>query len=373
MTRLGGDSDSAALQIELQECRRLLEQLTGEAHTNERKWERMLERQEEILRASTLAQLLSVLTAGFKRSFGLEAVRLLIDDPAHEIRHLLEAGDSRLEDPAAVRFVDSLIGLSPQFVSLRRVWLGGYMSADHGLLFADGRSLRSLAFLPLRRHEKLVGVLCFGSADEQRFHRRLNTSFFQHLASIATIAFENACNRERVVQSSLSDYLTGWRNRRYLNVRLREELARARRLGTEVSCLMVDVDHFKIVNDLHGHAVGDAVLREVASRIEAKIRESDTAVRFGGDEFVLLLPDASMDGAVRLAERIERAVEPPLALAGLPSFKVTVSIGAAALRVSREAADLRDLAERLLMAADEALYDAKQAGRACVRSRHVTL
>lgn len=369
----GGESGEIAGGADLQECRRLLRQLTAEAQSNERKWERMLERQEEILRASTLAGLLSVLTSGFKESFALERVRLLIDDPAHETRHLLAACEVQLADPSAVQFVASLVSVCPQFVSLRRVWLGSFVPADHALVFPNERSLRSLAFLPLRRHEKLVGVLCFGSADEQRFHRHLSASFFQYLSSIAAVSLENACNRERVVQSSLSDFLTGWRNRRYLNVRLREELARARRLISEVSCLMVDLDHFKAINDGHGHAVGDAVLREAASRIEAKIRESDTAVRFGGDEFVMLLPDTSLDGAVRLAERIQTAIEPPFTVAGVASFTVTVSIGVASLRVPREVTDLRDLAERLLLTADEALYDAKEAGRACVRARSVSL
>ena len=109
---------------------------------------------------------------------------------------------------------------------------------------------------------------------------------------VAAICIENAVNRARLLRSGLTDFLTGFHNRRYLHARLREELARAQRAKQSLACLMIDVDHFKRINDQYGHLAGDAVLREVAQRIDAEMRISDTGARFGGDEFAIVLSQA---------------------------------------------------------------------------------
>ena len=103
---------------------------------------------------------------------------------------------------------------------------------------------------------------------------------------------ENAVNRARLLRAGITDFLTGWHNRRYLQQRLKEELARAQRRGGTISCLMIDIDRFKSINDGYGHLAGDNALKEVAHRIEAQIRSMDTAARFGGDELAILLPEA---------------------------------------------------------------------------------
>ena len=118
--------------------------------------------------------------------------------------------------------------------------------------------------------------------------------------------------------------LTGWNNRRYLQLRLTEELARARRDRTHVACLMLDVDHFKRINDNFGHAAGDTVLRELANRIDTEVRASDISARYGGEEFVILLPNTEPSAAVGLAERIRHAVSSsPCTLPGGSSVTVT--------------------------------------------------
>jgi diguanylate cyclase (GGDEF)-like protein len=206
-------------------------------------------------------------------------------------------------------------------------------------------------------------VLCFASADAERFSRHHQTDFVRHLASVVAVCLENACNRARVLRSGLSDYLTGWHNRRYLNARLREELARAQRTGASVACMMIDVDLFKTINDSYGHAGGDEVLREVAARIEAHVRASDTAARFGGDEFTLLLPETALEDAVRLAERIRAAMEPVIEVLPGEAARVTLSIGVSAVGGAARGSDLKGLADRLLGEADAALYKAKAAGR----------
>src|SRR5690606_24722266 len=106
----------------------------------------------------------------------------------------------------------------------------------------------------------------------------------------AAFCLESSANRARLVRSGLTDVLTGWHNRRYLQTRLMEELARCRRDGTPLTCLMIDVDHFKPINDRYGHLAGDEALRQLAQCIDGEIRDSDVSARYGGEEFVILLP-----------------------------------------------------------------------------------
>ncbi|MBS0394614.1 MAG: sensor domain-containing diguanylate cyclase [Proteobacteria bacterium] len=352
----GGRADAEELRAQL---RRFKE----EAAANEQKWQRTLERELDLLRAETLPELFARVTSGLAGSYGLDAVQLVIEDPNHEIQHLMLGMGDRPEEIPGVKFVDTLVGLSPQLGSLRRPWLGQYVRADHELLFPGAAGLRTLALLPLRRQERTAGALCFGSSDPERFSHRLGADFLQHLAQVTAICLENACNRARVLRSGLSDYLTGWHNRRYLTARLREELARAQRSGTSVACLMIDVDHFKTLNDSYGHIGGDEALREVSARIDSQVRASDTAARFGGDEFTLLLPDTSLADAARLAERIRATMAPPVDVGRGRSHAVTLSIGVAAVVGRRGEEDLKALADRLLADADAALYAAKAAGR----------
>src|SRR5690554_5587530 len=170
-----------------------------------------------------------------------------------------------------------------------------------------------------------------GSADPYRFTRRHATDFLQHLGIVAAFALENAANRARLVQSGLTDALTGWSNRRYLEARLHEEISRCRREDSPLACLMIDVDHFKAVNDRHGHLVGDEVLRGVARRIGTEVRGSDVAARYGGEEFVILLPGTEAAAGAVLAERIRAVVESrPFGAGGdRDPVPVTVSIGVA--------------------------------------------
>jgi diguanylate cyclase (GGDEF)-like protein len=181
---------------------------------------------------------------------------------------------------------------------------------------------------------------------------------------IASFCIENAVNRARLLRSGFTDVLTGWHNRRYLSVRLVEELARARRDGTRLVCLMLDIDHFKRINDNWGHAAGDTVLREIALRIESQVRASDVAARYGGEEFVVLLPGTDVAAAKLLAERIRTAVsKTPIELANGEVAIITASIGISEVQPSPDADDLKTIGDALIARADVALYAAKSAGR----------
>jgi diguanylate cyclase (GGDEF)-like protein len=160
-----------------------------------------------------------------------------------------------------------------------------------------------------------------------------------------------------LARAALTDSLTGLANRRGAEASCRRELARATRQGTPVSFLVVDIDHFKRVNDAHGHAVGDAVIRAVGALLVRALRGSDVAARWGGEEFLAVLPDATTPSARMIAERFRASLE---AETILPGLRVTASVGTAQW-------DPGERAETAIGRADAALYEAKAAGRNCVR------
>ena len=160
-----------------------------------------------------------------------------------------------------------------------------------------------------------------------------------------------------LVRRSAEDALTGLPNRRAFEEALAREVARARRVRAPLGLVALDVDHFKRVNDTHGHAAGDAVLREVAARIAAAARAGDLVARIGGEEFAALLGGADLSAAAEAAERIRARVrEAPVAVAAGLALAVTVSAGVAALEPGEDGA-------ALLARADARLYEAKRAGR----------
>jgi two-component system cell cycle response regulator len=350
--------------LKLTELERRVERLADEARKNEEAWKRAQAREMELLEADDLATLLIRATEGLREGYRLEAVTLLLADEGHELRHLLMGEGVSPDAFPGVLFVDELPELLPfHGVAGPRPWLGAFDAARHAALFPGTDGLRSVALLPLARRDKLVGSVNMGSANPARFTRRHAADFLHHLGIMAAFALENTANRARLVRSVLTDPLTGWNNRRYLEARLREEIARCRRLQSPIACLMVDVDHFKQVNDRYGHLAGDDVLRGVAARLAREVRSSDVAARYGGEEFVILLPGTDARAGRVLAERIRAAVaERPFEIGGgRDPLAVTVSIGVAD-RVP-DASDDAAQGEELIARADAALYAAKAGGR----------
>jgi diguanylate cyclase (GGDEF)-like protein len=177
------------------------------------------------------------------------------------------------------------------------------------------------------------------------------------LVGHAVIALGNARRHRTVEQQALVDGLTGLANRRVCTAALEKELARARRFEEPLALVLADIDDFKRVNDRFGHPTGDEVLKAFATTLRESVREIDLAGRWGGEEFVLLLPGTDLEGGRELAERVRRALEAlELPAPDGDAVQVTASFGVAAFPEAESQ-------DRLVAAADRALYEAKRAGK----------
>jgi two-component system cell cycle response regulator len=211
----------------------------------------------------------------------------------------------------------------------------------------------NLVVVPLSAEGRPLGALVLEQSDLAggRIQRRV-VSGLERSASYAALALRNAWLLEQVQRLAATDGLTKIANRRTFEATLEREVARATRSAEHVSLVMIDIDHFKPLNDTHGHQAGDEVLRNVAAALAIECRDFDTPARYGGEEFAVVLPGCGPDEAMGIAERLRQAVS------GAPSIvPITASAGVASF--PGHAGD----ADTLVRAADDALYESKRAGR----------
>jgi diguanylate cyclase (GGDEF)-like protein len=293
------------------------------------------------------------------------AARLLLVDPTHELQPLVQ-GTCETEGAAlAVHFVPSLAGVAPQVLAMHAAWRGEYHAADHALLFPGSASLRQVVLLPLLRSGQVVGLYTAATPDAPLPFDGLGASLLGHAADVIIASLDRHLERARVLRSGLLDPLTGWHSSRYLQSRLREEIARAQREQCTVSCLVVDVDRLQTVNDELGYGAGDRALQELAARIESQVRASDAAARIGSDAFVVVLPATEAARAAPLALRILDAVRSgPVDTGAGQRRDLRVSIGVAGCR-PQAGHDRKSLADQVLADAMAALHRAKRAGGDC--------
>ncbi|MCU1592327.1 MAG: diguanylate cyclase with sensor, partial [Frankiales bacterium] len=216
----------------------------------------------------------------------------------------------------------------------------------------------SVIAVPLKSSGTVIGVLdLFDRLDAEAFDER-DLATIRTFASQATVAIDNVLLHEEAQRLSITDGLTGLWNYRYFTMTVGKEIERAARFGRPLALLMLDLDLFKNVNDTYGHQRGDAVLVELAARVRGQVRDVDTVARYGGEEVVVILPETDEAGAVQAAERICDAVRRrPFGEPGQHEVDVTVSVGAAVFPAHG------GTSTTLLRRADEALYEAKDAGR----------
>lgn len=218
-------------------------------------------------------------------------------------------------------------------------------------LLIQDRKIRSMLCIPLMVRRRPIGVICATHPDRSWFTKD-HEELLCFLANSVVLDVENA----RLYRMAITDPLTGVFNRQHLAERLKEEVDRAHRYKLPLAVLLVDLDHFKLVNDQFGHPGGDRALEEVAQRMVGLTREVDLVARYGGEEFVVVLPNTGREGGEITSKRLVESIRATPVSAGAGEIALTVSIGGAVLNHHEEARDL-------LARADAALYQAKHGGR----------
>ena len=356
---------SNELAAENLRLRKQLAQLMEQAQHNQRILKRYQIFDLQFIGAASFRELLDTLFHGFAQAVGLDIVTLSLLDPDYDIRRMLAELNIHPIDTPNLFFLQDTSELGELRRMLGKPLLGGYSEELHGMLFPEPIiTPASVAIMPLMRQQRLIGHLGMGSLDKARFTDGMATDFIEHMASIVAICLENVINNERLKHIGMTDPLTGVNNRRYVEQRLIEEVGRSQRQGYALSCMYIDIDHFKRINDSIGHQAGDEVLCAVAARIKAELRLTDALGRFGGEEFVVALIDAGLHDAANVAERIRQSIaEQPLVLLDGTSLDVTVSIGITALTRHEAGRSIEAMVQEFVARADRALYQAKEGGR----------
>ncbi|HKO16991.1 MAG TPA: diguanylate cyclase [Gemmatimonadaceae bacterium] len=261
------------------------------------------------------------------------------------------------QQPVLVRNAQS----DPLFRGIRQTWVEeGFQPA-----------IRSVLTLPFAIDRWRSGVLFLRTHPDERELTMEDVAFAEMVVKAAVAAIKRAqalettrADNRRLEALATTDQLTRLLNRRALLDQLTREIDRARRYETPVTLLLLDLDHFKAINDSAGHLVGDSVLRQIGVLIESSVRTVDIAARYGGEEFVVILPQTSQDGGVIFAERLREIIERHrFEAGGEEPLHLTASIGVATFPAPRV-----DSTEDLFARADEALYRAKSSGRNQVRT-----
>jgi diguanylate cyclase (GGDEF)-like protein len=356
---------AADLQRENEELRRRLAELMERARYNERVLARFQKVELRLIGIVSFKELIEAILEDYRDAFELDVVTLSLIDADYDLRRTLMDAEAAAEGFPGLIMFDRDVYLSSLFGANNQPVLGPFDPLRHRVLFAEASPLpASVAILPLMRWGQLVGSLNLGSLRPDRFTAGMATHFIEWLAAVASVCLENVANNVRLKHIGLTDALTGVHNRRYFEQRLREEVDRALRKGAPLSCLLVDLDHFKAVNDRHGHLIGDVVLHEVAEQVKDQLRLSDAMARYGGEEFAVLLVQTNAVTARAIAERIrERIAGHRFKLPDGAHLEVTISIGIATMMEERRGADVDAAARDLVGRADSALYTAKRSGR----------
>lgn len=321
----------------------------------------------KLLNSSRLIEVLDLLMVEALSYFGLEDVGLILVDSDYSVHDLLQHLEQEsYQNRLRLRHNDDFaLSLYSSRRARYEITLGRMDPLTRRQLFPNSSAIASVALLPLIRNKKLIGSLHFGSASPERFTADKAVDFMRHLASICAVCLDNSLAHEHLRRQSRIDMLTQVSNRMNFEMEFAKELERSGRSDDPLSCLFVDVDHFKAINDNFGHQNGDICLKAVAAAIKPQLRKTDLLARYGGEEFVVVLHRCETAEAVFIAERIREAVAAlKIPADGQKKISPTVSIGLSCWLPAVEGnKNLQKLGQKLLKCADEAMYEAKHSGR----------
>ena len=210
--------------------------------------------------------------------------------------------------------------------------------------------------IPLMIEKEVVGVLNINDVDQDPFNVN-DLDFILNLSEFIAMSISNAVLYEQANKLAVTDGLTGISNRQSVEKSLQIEFERSKRYNSPLSLILLDVDHFKDVNDTYGHQKGDEILIAIASLLKKACRANDIAARYGGEEFLMILPQSNAQGAFKIAERVREEMMKISFTGNESNFAVTVSCGVAEFNKDYESIN------KLIAAVDQALYEAKNGGR----------
>lgn len=276
-------------------------------------------------------------------------------DDEQQVMHMRVTRNMEEQDPTIFTRANVLNYWATK--SQRPLLINAGLNSDTDSLLANLHA-ESILVIPLFVQNRVVGSLQLFANERGRF-RAEDAQLLWVLALVAENLLTRDYGNEALLRFAFTDFLTGMRTRGYFEQQLELEVKRAERRGSPLAMLMLDLDHFKILNDTYGHHVGDQLLRDVSTLLMKDMREVDTVARYGGEEFVILMPDTSERDATQVAQRLRRSISSAKFFAGTPDRieHLSISIGIAVF--PQDAQFKRDLIEN----SDAALYEAKARGR----------
>ena len=304
----------------------------------------------------SLEQISSVLIDRLPSVFSIDYFTLFLYDQDKRKLNLMCHNHPEIESSFSISLSSSPIMeaavLRGQYIREQDFSTSSYYRGADNPLFKKGYFVS----IPLMIEKEVVGVLNINDVDQDPFNVN-DLDFILNLSEFIAMSISNAVLYEQTNKLAVTDGLTGISNRPSVEKSLQIEFERSKRYNSPLSLILLDVDHFKDVNDTYGHQKGDEILIAFASLLKKACRANDIAARYGGEEFIMVLPQSNARGAFKIAERVREEMMKISFTGNESNFAVTVSCGVAELNKDYESIN------KLIAAVDQALYEAKNGGR----------
>lgn len=354
--------DIRTLQQENNKLQKTLHIAIQEAKRNEKILKRFIDIEVQMLACAKLSELIRLLLKDFKQSFRLSAVTIFLYDKDDLVMNLIESIDQKLMRQLTIyKDIDPICSL----YSNNKIRAGQIDRPLRKKVFPDNPFILSCVLLPLVNKGRLIGSLHLGAKEIGRYHEEFRYEYLERMSALLAVCIENCMIHENLAHLSSTDMLTKLFNRHSFDLEIEKALQRAERHKQHLSILFLDIDHFKQVNDKHGHPSGDLILKSFAQILRNQVRNTDFLARFGGEEFAILLPDCAPNQAMMIADNLRKKVAShTFTTTTKQPLKITTSIGISCYYPQKTPMiDKVELSHLLLETADQALYQAKHSGR----------